>query len=446
MVSIDRNAPEIPGIKQPSNVTNDLKAIISRILNSPKPLRTFLGSQPVSFQKQDIGSKLLSEDYYVCEKTDGIRVIMFLVVNPVTQEQGCFLIDRENNFFLTSGFQLPLPKHLVPPEQLKDEEGKPIKKDPLLRTFQNGTLVDGELVIQTNPQTKIKELRYLMFDCLSINGRSLVHSPTSSRLAHLGHDFYKPYFDLRVKYPEICQNFPFKLSMKQMMFSYDLVKVAKSLNNLPHVSDGLIFTPVLRPYVIGGKDQLLLKWKPEEENTVDFKLVLEIAKYYENSKKKNKTSDWYYNYDVKPLAFNLYVWQGGSDSSYKSNPDEPFNEKDLKILNNTYSKFAELTVSEEEWKKLLSLNEPINGRIVECGKDQDTGEWKLLRFRDDKLNGNHISVVQNVLESINDAVTIEDLESEAADIKKKWDNRHNKNNKNKYVDDEDDEDDILDMF
>lgn len=39
--------------------------------------------------------KLLAHDYYVCEKTDGLRVLMFIVINPVTGEQGCFMIDRE---------------------------------------------------------------------------------------------------------------------------------------------------------------------------------------------------------------------------------------------------------------------------------------------------------------------------------------------------------------
>ena len=54
------------------------------------------------------------------------------------------------------------------------------------------------------------------------------------------------------------------------------------------------------------------------------------------------------------------------------------------------------------------MGQPVNGRIVECAKNQETGEWSMLRFRDDKLNGNHTSVVQKVLESINDSVSIED--------------------------------------
>lgn len=406
-----RISPEIPGIIQPGNVTQDLKMLVCKLLNSPKPSKTFPGSQPVSFQHSDIQDKLVAQDYYVCEKTDGLRVLMLVVVNPITGEQGCFMIDRENNYYLVNGFHFPrLPQK---------------KKEELLETSQNGTLIDGELVIQKNPMTKLQELRYLMFDCLAINGRSLVQSPTSSRLAHLGKEFYKPYYDLRSIYPDKCATFPFKLSMKHMDFSYSLVKVANSLDKLPHLSDGLIFTPVRTPYAVGGKDSLLLKWKPEQENSVDFKLILEIPMTEDNSVAKKDPRRWYYNYDAKP-TFALYVWQGGSDVNTKlQNYEQPFDKREMQVLEKTYKRFAELSISDEQWQELKNLEEPLNGRIVECTKDPETGSWTMLRFRDDKLNGNHTSVVQKVLESISDSVTIDDLAESVPEIKSAWDERKN---------------------
>lgn len=404
-----RISPEIPGILQPGNVTQDLKMMLCKLLNSPKPSKIFPGSQPVSFQHSDIEEKLKSQDYYVCEKTDGLRTLMFIVLNPVTGEQGCFMIDRENNYYLVNGFRFPRLPHK--------------RKEELLESLQDGTLVDGELVIQRNPMTKIQELRYLMFDCLAINGRSLIQSPTSSRLAHLGKEFFKPYYDLRSFYPGKCNTFPFKLSMKHMDFSYDLIKVANSLSKLPHMSDGLIFTPVRTQYAIGGKDSLLLKWKPEQENSVDFKLILEIPLVEDTSVPKRDSNRWYYNYDVKP-TFALYVWLGGSDVNTKiRNFEKPFDNKELEILDKTYKRFAELDIDDKKWQELKNLKEPLNGRIVECTKDPDTGMWKLLRFRDDKLNGNHASVVQNVLESINDNVSIEDLGESVSEIKSLWNKR-----------------------
>lgn len=405
----NREAPEIPGIIQPGNVTADLKMMICKLLNSPKPSKTFPGSQPVSFQHSDLQEKLMAQDYYVCEKTDGLRVLMFILLNPVTGEQGCFMIDRENNYYLINGFRFPkLPSK---------------RKEELLETLQDGTLVDGELVIQKNPVTKLTELRYLAFDCLAINGRSLTSSPTSSRLAHLGKEFFKPYYDLRSVYPNQCSTFPFKISMKRMDFSYDLVRVAKSLDKLPHMSDGLIFTPVRTSYTLGTKDSLLLKWKPEQENSIDFKLILEIPMVEDTSLPKKDPNRWYYNYDIKPV-FSIYTWLGGTDYNGRiKNFTEPFSKKELELLQRTYKKFAELGISDSEWNELKSIEQPLNGRIVECTKNQETGVWKMLRFRDDKLNGNHTSVVQKVLESINDNVSLDDLSEVIDDIKNSWKER-----------------------
>ena len=138
---------------------------------------------------------------------------------------------------------------------------------------------------------------------------------------------------------------------------------------------------------------------------------------------KSDKNRFYYNYDVKPL-FHLYVWQGGNDVNNRIQDfEQPFTKSDLELLERTYRKFAEIEIDDKQWNELKAMEEPLNGRIVECSKDQESGAWKLLRFRDDKLNGNHVSVVQKVLESIGDSVSLDDLEQVVDEMRSRWKER-----------------------
>lgn len=68
------------------------------------------------------------------------------------------------------------------------------------------------------------------------------------------------------------------------MYNLDAVKYVweEVVPNLSHYSDGLIFTPINRKYMVGkevflhlGTQDTLLKWKPFELNTADFKLIIQ---------------------------------------------------------------------------------------------------------------------------------------------------------------------------
>jgi len=368
----EREFPEIPGELMPENITFELKQTVGRLLGRRK--LEFPGSQPVSFANSHIQQNLESRDYFVCEKSDGLRCLMLCILDPAGEE-AIFLITRENQYFRIPNLHIPLPE---------DEN-----------SCHNGTLIDGELVLSKRPIDDVKELRYLMFDCLAMNGKNIVTRPLDKRLGYLSEQFYKPYFKLRENHPKECENFPFKLSMKNMHLSYKLPKVFESLKFLGHTSDGLIFTCCETPYVF-GTDPTLLKWKPSEENTIDFKLHLDIPIFTDEDLDERDPYRSYPNYDTKP-GFELQVWEGQT----------------------SYSPFSSLEVSDEEWEKLKNLEEPLEERIVECNKDTEDN-WKLLRFRDDKSNGNHISIVHKVLQSIKDAVTKEELIEWAPRFENAW--------------------------
>src|SRR5271154_6789401 len=86
----------------------------------------FPGAQPVSFAARHI-KELMREDYWVCEKTDGIRYLMYMTVD----EHGgdiSYLIDRKNEYYF-------VPKLHFPHQD-----------DPSFGKGHTKTILDGELV------------------------------------------------------------------------------------------------------------------------------------------------------------------------------------------------------------------------------------------------------------------------------------------------------------
>jgi len=128
----------------------------------------------------------------------------------------------------------------------------------------------------------------------------------------------------------------------------------KFIPQLTHENDGLIFSPNADPYLPGQCNELL-KWKPADLNTVDFRLSI---------------TDKHGQGQLPEKIGQLFV--GG----YK----EPFSAIDLK--------------RNKEARQ-------HNGRIVECYWDIKTG-WNFLRVREDKSfpNGYTTAISECVVISV----------------------------------------------
>ena len=344
----------------------------------------FPGAQPVSFARRHL-RELQETDYFMCEKTDGIRCLLFLTqlvgdeTEPLIEAQ--FLIDRKNEFWYVPRDSLHLPR----PDDIA--------------SFHQGTILDGELVRQrtgSNSHGQQTILKYLIFDCLAVDGENITSRPFDKRLARIDALIWRPWRDLAKRYPEDVARQPFQIEMKKMEFPYATeMMFREKIPTLLHGNDGLIFTCRVTPY-IPGTDQHILKWKPPHENTVDFRLLIGDFPLAEDD--EGSYEDW----DAKP-GMELHVNHGDRGG---------------------YQFFANLTVTEAEWEAIKRLNEQVDGRIIECYRDPADGSWRPKverdgspRFRDDKTDANHISVVESVLESIEDAVSERDLIAEAARIR-----------------------------
>jgi mRNA guanylyltransferase len=345
----------------------------------------FPGAQPVSFARHHI-DELQRHDYFLCEKTDGIRCLLFLTsyLGPGGEDvEAQHLIDRKNDYYY-------IPKDMlhIPPKALH-APGYDIAG------HHTGTLLDGELVMQRTAHGK--RLAYLIFDMLACQGENIMQRPFDKRYARILEFVTEPYrkFANDPRYKKDVQEMaPFDIQLKKMELPYGTEMMFKDkIPRLPHGNDGLIFTCVTTAYV-SGTDEHILKWKPPEENTIDFRFQID------HFPTEVDEDGEYEDFDAIPEV-HLMVNHGSN-----------------------YQYFATLSLTEPVWEKMKRLNQPFDGRIIECYRDPGTGQWRpklekdgAPRFRDDKTDANHITVVQSVLESIKDAVSQEDLIAAAPAIK-----------------------------
>ena len=352
-----------------------LRHDVSRLLHRESP--RFPGAQPVSFAARHL-EELQKADYFVCEKSDGLRCLMYLTASPEGQEH-VFLIDRKNDFYLPGHLHFPLP----------DNE----------QDFYRDTLVDGELVNDRAPGGGVV-LRYLVFDCLALSGRLLTQRPLDKRLGFFRESVHRPHTELYRKYPEEKAFLPFDVAFKGMHRGYGIEDIFRSvLPKLAHKSDGLIFTCRTSPYRF-GTDPHILKWKPADENSVDFRVALDFPLAdVDDADLAAGVDEPYPDWSAQPTVRLFVLGDGGRHVPY-----------------------GELFLEPHEWAALRARDEPLDHRIFECYMD-DQRRWRFMRFRDDKTAPNHISVVENVIDSITDRIGPDDLIAAQAAIRDRWKER-----------------------
>ncbi|KAG8827120.1 Dcp1p-Dcp2p decapping enzyme complex alpha subunit [Serendipita sp. 401] len=354
--------PGIPGVELPHDTTVQLRERVQQLCHMSHP--RFPGSQPISFSSAHL-TQLEKEDFWVCEKSDGIRVLMYICLTG--GHHSVFLIDRKNLYRQQQGGFF-FPHHADKTMPMRD------------------CILDGELVIEKDPN-RGEKLCFLVFDALVIDEENIMDKTLDSRYGRLKTYFFQPYKTMLKDFPNMAAQAPFQLKLKPMELSYHLDTVLAKLPELQHGTDGLIYTAVKSKY-IPQTDIGILKWKPPEENSVDFKLELRFPELKTTGQP---------DFSQMPL-FLLYSWEGGRK----------------------YSFYDTLTVDEDEWEAMKKSRIQYDDRIIEARWDFDRQAWRLMRIRDDKPDGNHIDVVEKVVKTILDPVSKEDLIARCPNIKSHW--------------------------
>ncbi|KAE9409462.1 mRNA guanylyltransferase [Gymnopus androsaceus JB14] len=349
--------PDLPGNLVPKHSPEEswLKTSVARLCHLEN--ERFPGSQPVSFGTRDL-LKLETQDFWVCEKSDGIRVLLLILFDESGQR-----IDRHNSYRELIG--LFFPHHENPINPLRN------------------TLVDGELVIDVDPRTHRETMRLLAFDCLIVDNQHIMSRPLDKRYGRLNEWFYKPYAKMMRDHPHVAEAQPFQ----KFRSAYNVDQVfSLDIPALHHENDGLIYTCVNTPYT-AGTDSNVLKWKPPSENSIDFKLVLRFPPLPSNPSQPD--------YRAKPV---FLATRGVA----------------------RYEQYDEMNVDDDEWERMKASGEQYDDRIVEVHWDPFVSGWRMMRFRNDKPNGNHKTVVDNIITSIADGVEKETLLSRSNHIRTAW--------------------------
>ncbi|SZF06211.1 unnamed protein product [Blumeria hordei] len=361
---------ETPGNSVEGPLLTRLRANFARLLGRSN--HRFPGANPGSLSRKHI-HELEEEDYLVCEKSDGMRHLLYFTQDNYGNESQYF-INRKNEFWAVprASFFCPAPRER--------------------RGFHIDTLVDGELVMEKTASGELVA-KYLVFDCLVLDGERLMRWTLDQRLSQLQRGLYDPY---RRAFQDPHRRFRpqhFSLELKTMVNSYAVEHIFKKIiPSLAHGNDGLIFTCRNSAYRFGF-DPKILKWKPETENSIDFRLRLEFPRTQPDDSSANHC----FNQSGIPI-FHLLIHAGDKEGDIH---------------------FSTMHVEMDEWEAFKAEKTTINNRIVECYMDEKE-RWRYMRFRDDKINANYTSTVDSVIESITDRVTEEDLVKAASNIRKKW--------------------------
>ncbi|GAB6028283.1 hypothetical protein CHUAL_002461 [Chamberlinius hualienensis] len=207
----------------------------------------FPGLQPVSMTWKNVVF-LRDKPYKVSWKADGVRYMML-----IDGDNEVYFVDRDNSIFQVANLQFPRRKQ--PNEHISH------------------TLLDGEMVIDRVGSQPVP--RYLVYDIIKFEGLDVGNADFGRRLFCLEKEIVEPRRNAQAAGRIDRSTEPFSVRLKPF-YPVETAKEffsSKFTSQLSHEIDGLIFQPASDPYRPGRCSEVL-KWKPSDMNSVDFKLAL----------------------------------------------------------------------------------------------------------------------------------------------------------------------------
>ena len=394
-----------------------------------KESNKFIGGLPVTLERKDIFS-ILSKDlsgnyrYSITQKVDGTRLLMFANfkknTGPIKGLRNITFIDRNNDFYtLKNNTREALPdfngpKFLIDGELVVfDSDNKivnPTERYMKIKSFSFMAfdILYGPISIEYSGSPGDKRLNIGSEGAMAgpIGGKMWPYQKRYDILYQLlvpnEINDYRPILSLAFKecqwfIPEIKSIYfinalrtnkeLYKSGDNKAFFQENLIKFRKTYYNLINeyvrttqqyraelinlALDGLIFTPYDTEYVINGPWKKFLnvqyKWKPIEEQSIDFGIFKEEKSYILKIRK----------------GANLVTFTVNKNNSYVP------------------AELSTTTITE------LKNSKTRDGTIGEFVLNTKTNKFELLRLRRDKDSPNSLSTAINVMNAIKNPVDLE---------------------------------------
>jgi hypothetical protein len=394
----------------------------------------FPGAQPVSFSRSHL-NLLQREDYYVCEKSDGVRYLLYFTA-PYGRHTA-YLIDRNYVVRELPGWRIPTrtgswhEDTLLDGELIYEPTTTPTDANDRTTLSSDDAKVAGDEEEEKEkdddraspndesnaspplPQAKGKFV-FLIFDILLANGVNVMNAPLPSRLKHVQNDIIlvqpsKEGADAAHSSPTSLPS-PCELRLKKMWKSYAIAEILDlEIPRQMHGNDGLIFTPVSQPYQSGTCERLL-KWKPSELNSVDFKLTVVPADQHGSP----PASEVNGRHPGQGSKFELHVATTRGDHRFFTDI-VPRSDEEATLFHSLADQIIECRPMERKTTTTMATGA--------ASDDPSTLQWEFLKARRDKVQANNERVVTKIIASIRDNVTKEELFRAIPAIRTAWKSR-----------------------
>ena len=379
----------------------------------------FMGPQPVSMSVHELNplnQHSIIGGYVVTEKADGVRALLF-----IDHDSRGYLITSKKEVTDTGiTFEGINGEWLFDGEYItSNKDGEPIKLFMIFDVYYSSTEYTNQ------PHT------YPWYSKKGLSRSEIIHTFKNKVSYKL--DKSSPESCCRVDF-KVYLDGPKKLTKKKgsdkysnMMGIFKSAKKLYSTKGYEYSIDGLIFMPMYLPVKCEEEGQKILsiagkwaqnyKWKPPEENTIDFKIKF--------TKVKNKLSIHPYTHDNEDGSKELKKYQKVELLvGYDEKQDESVDFNWAVVNNESYNnRKLQYFQPKNEIPNIHMTNIPLSGKQLVCEKDKrsikdgdivemrynensENGfKWTPLRIRDDKVKPQFFTVANNIWQTIINPVT-----------------------------------------